>query len=140
MGNIWNIYFEYRSNCDRNKNLSLKEYLYQIKPYLKDIVTDLQESDTWKIQLTIAINFISSKHAEEERAMHSTSNNEDFFTDDNANDIIDELLKSLLSRYQNNLETSIRGNYFIFDSVQLLYYKFHKINFVRGGSYIDTTD
>ena len=140
MGNIWNSYFEYRSNCDRNKNLSLKEYLYQIKPYLKDIVTDLQESDTWKIQLTIAINFISSKHAEEERAMHSTSNNEDFFTDDNANDIIDELLKSLLSRYQNNLETSIRGNYFIFDSVQLLYYKFHKINFVRGGSYIDTTD
>ena len=140
MGNIWNIYFEYRSNCDRNKNLSLKEYLYQIKPYLKDIVTDLQESDTWKIQLTIAINFISSKHAEEERAMHSTSNNEDFFTDDNANDIIDELLKSLLSRYQNNLETSIRGNYFIFDSVQLLYYKFHKTNFVRGGSYIDTTD
>ena len=140
MRNIWNSYFEYRSNCDRNKNLSLKEYLYQVKPYLKDIVTDLQESDTWKIQLTIAINFISSKHAEEERAMHSTSNNEDFFTDDNANDIIDELLKSLLSRYQNNLETSIRGHYFIFDSVQLLYYKFHKINFVRGGSYIDTTD
>ena len=140
MGNIWNSYFEYRSNCDRNKNLSLKEYLYQIKPYLKDIVTDLQESDTWKIQLTIAINFISSKHAEEERAMHLTSNNEDFFTDDNANDTIDKLLKSLLSRYQNNLETSIRGNYFIFDSVQLLYYKFHKINFVRGGSYIDTTD
>ena len=140
MGNIWNSYFEYRSNCDRNKNLSLKEYLYQVKPYLKDIVTDLQESDTWKIQLTIAINFISSKHAEEERAMHLTSNNEDFFTDDNANDTIDKLLKSLLSRYQNNLETSIRGNYFIFDSVQLLYYKFHKINFVRGGSYIDTTD
>ena len=107
---------------------------------MKDIVTDLQESDTWKIQLTIAINFISSKHAEEERAMHLTSNNEDFFTDDNANDTIDKLLKSLLSRYQNNLETSIRGNYFIFDSVQLLYYKFHKINFVRGGSYIDTTD
>ena len=75
MGNIWNSYFEYRSNCDRNKNLSLKEYLYQIKPYLKDIVTDLQESDTWKIQLTIAINFISPKHAEKDHVMHSKSDN-----------------------------------------------------------------
>ena len=29
-----------------------------------------------------------------------------------------------------------RESYFIFDSVQLLYYKCHKINFTRGGSYI----
>ena len=31
---------------------------------------DLQNSDTWKIELTIAINFISSKDAEEEHVMH----------------------------------------------------------------------
>ena len=29
---------------------------------------------------------------------------------------------------------------FIFDSVQLLYYKCHKINFKLGGSYIDSPD
>ena len=29
---------------------------------------------------------------------------------------------------------------FIFESVQLLYYKCHKINFKRGGSYIDSSD
>ena len=28
-------------------------------PYLRNIIVDLQTSDTWKIQLTIAINFIS---------------------------------------------------------------------------------
>ena len=41
---------------DRNKNLSLKEYLNKLKPYLKDVVIDLYESDRWKIQLTIVIN------------------------------------------------------------------------------------
>ena len=34
-----------------------------------DIIIYLQSSDTWKIQLTIAINFISSKDTEEECVM-----------------------------------------------------------------------
>ena len=34
----------------------------------------------------------------------------------------------------------MRGNDFIFDSVQLMYYKSHKVNFKRGGSYIDSPD
>ena len=34
----------------------------------------------------------------------------------------------------------MRGIDFIFDSVQLLYYKYHKITFKRGGSHIDSPD
>ena len=51
-----------------------------------------------------------------------------------------ELFKSLLSRYQGNLETSVRGSDLIFDLVQLMYYKCRKVNFRRGGSYIDSLD
>ena len=40
--------------------LSDKEYLDEIKPYLKDIINNLRQSDTRKILLAIAINFISS--------------------------------------------------------------------------------
>ena len=29
---------------------------------------------------------------------------------------------------------------FVFNHVQLLYYKCHKINFSRGGSYVDSPD
>ena len=74
-----------------------------------------------KIQLTIAINFISSKNTEEERVMYSRSDNIRFTSYNEAKKIIDELLESLRSRYQGNLETSIRGSDFIFDSVQLTY-------------------
>ena len=67
-GNFWNNnYIEYESNSDRSKNLSVEEYLNEIKPYFKDIAIDLQKSDTWKIQLTIAINFISSKATDKEQ-------------------------------------------------------------------------
>ena len=49
-------------------------------------------------------------------------------------------MQTFLARYQSNLETSMRGCYFIFDSVQLLHYKSYRINFRRGESYIDYSD
>ena len=39
------------------------------------MINDLQEFDTGKNQLTIAINFICSKDAKEERFMHSKRDN-----------------------------------------------------------------
>ena len=127
-----NNYIEYESSCDRNKNLSVEKYLDKIK---RDIINNLQKSDTWKIRLTTAINCISSKDVDKERVMHSRSNNIKFMSYYNANEVVNELFESLLSRYQVGLEISMRGIDFIFDSVQLMYYKCHKINFKHGGSY-----
>ena len=59
---------------------------------------------------------------------------------DKANDMVDKLLKSLLSWYENNLETSTRRSDFIFDLVQLLYCKCHKVNLRKDGLYIDSPD
>ena len=60
--------------------------------------------------------------------MHSKSNNIEFMSHDNENEVVDELFESLLSKYQIGLEISMRGRDFIFDLVQLLIYKCHKIN------------
>ena len=53
------------------------------------MIIDLQNSDTWKIQLTTAINFISSKDAEEEHVMHSRSNDTKFTSYNDANKVVD---------------------------------------------------
>ena len=107
---------------------------------MRDIIIDLQESDRWKIHLTIEINFFSSKDAEEECVMHSKSNNIKFMSCNNANELVDELLESFRSRYQDNLKTSMHRREFIFNSVQLMYYKCHKVNFRCSGSSIDSPD
>ena len=86
---------------------------------MSDITINLQKSDTWKIQLIIAINFISSKDVDEERVIRSKSNNIEFMSYDNSNEVFNELFESLISRYQIGLGTSMRGSDFIFDSVQL---------------------
>ena len=71
--NFWsNNYIEYKSKGD-TETLSAKQYVNKIRPYFKDITNNLKKSDTWKIQLTITANFISSKDNdddEEERVLH----------------------------------------------------------------------
>ena len=54
------------------------------------------------------------------------------------NDIINELFKSFSKRYQEKLETKMKGSNFVFESVDWLYYGLHKISLNKGGSYIDS--
>ena len=113
VSNFWNNnYIEHESNGDKNRNLTLDVYLNKIKPYLRNIIIDLQNSDAWKIQLTIAINFISSKDGEEECAIHSSSGNIKFTPYSDANDVTDELFNLRHSIYEENLETSMRGRFY----------------------------
>ena len=58
---------------------------------------------------------------------------------DEADEVAKELFDSLKNRYQNNLE-SMKGSKFVFEYIQSLYYKYHKINLNYGGLYIDSPD
>ena len=134
VSNFWNNnYIEYESNGDKNRNLLFDEYLNKIETYLRNMIIDIQNSYAWEIQLRIAINFISSKDSEEECVMHSNSGSIKFTPYSDANYVIEKLFKSLRSRYQENIETSMKGSDFIFDLVQLMHCKCHKVNFIRGG-------
>ena len=68
--------------------------------------------------------------------MHTRSANEELMNGSDTDEIIKELFKSLLQRYQENLQKKMRGSDFVFDDVNFLYYDFNKISISRGGSYI----
>ena len=141
IGNFWsNNFIKHKSNGDKNRTLSIKKYLHKISPYLKDIISNHKKSDTQKIQLTITINFISSKQDnDEELAMHSKWDNIEIIINDRADEVIKELFESL-NKYNSNLETKMWFSEFVFKYVHLLYYKCHKINRYCGGLYIDFPD
>ena len=88
-----------------------------IKPYLSDIINDhktrdlvryhsdnkawLEEiSSEWKIQLTMAINFISSKDFDDTRTMHTKINNVEIMIGSETDEIIKDLFESFLKKYQ----------------------------------------
>ena len=93
-----------------------------------------------KIQLTNAIHFFFSKDSEEELVMHSRSSSIKFTSYNDANKVVDELFKSLCSIYHRYLQTAMWGSDLIFDSVHLMYYKCHNVNFQHTGSHIDSPD
>ena len=90
------------------------------------------------IQLTMAINFISSKDSDETRTMHTKSNNIEIMIGIQTDEVIKELFESFLQKYQEGLEESIRGSEFAYDSVDALYYNLKKVSLSRAGSYIDS--
>ena len=99
-----------------------------------------KKSDTWKIKVTIATNFISSKDNDGERVIHSKSDNIEITINEKADELIEKRVKVPLNRYHIGLQTLTRGSDFIFECVQLWYYKCHKINFKQGVKYIDSPD
>ena len=132
-----NNYTEYRSEGD--KLLTIEEYLNLIEPYLRELINDHKNQGEWKIQLTAQINFISLRPGSNEtRVMHTRSVNEEFMNGSDTDEIIKELFKSLLQRYQENLQEKMKGSDFAFDGVNYLYYDLNKISISKGGSYIDS--
>ena len=120
----------------KDKNLSIKRYLKMIKPYLSDLINNYKThgfvryhsgnkswlektSSEWKIQLTMAINFISSKDSDETRTIHTKSNNVEIMIGSDTNEIIKDLFESFLQKYQEGLEESMRGSEFFYDSVEV---------------------
>ena len=69
----------------------------------------------------MAINFFSSKDSTETRIMHTKSDNTEIMMRNETDEIIKKLFESLLQRYQEGLEKSIKVSEFTFDSVDLLY-------------------
>ena len=60
--------------------------------------------------------------------------------DSETNEIIEERFESLLQKYQEGIEESMRGSEFAYDSVDTLYYNLNKVSLSRGGSYIDSPE
>ena len=131
-------YIQYESKGEKGKNLSIKKYLNMIKPYLRNIINNHKTrrlvryhlgNKTWleetssegRIQLTMAINFISSKDSDENRTMHTKSNNVEIMMGSETDEIIKDLFESFLQKYQEGLEESMRVSMRIFPMIVFMY-------------------
>ena len=119
--------------------LSIQEYFSLIEKYLRELINQYKNQGEWKIQLMAEIHFISLKPGSDEiRIMYVRSNNEEFMSGDDTNDIIKSLFESFLQRYEENLQNKMRGSGFEFDDINFLYYDFNKTSMYGGGTYIDS--
>ena len=67
-------------------------------------------------------------------------NNIEITIGSDTDEVIENLFRSLLQRYEENLEEKMRGSEPVFDGINLLHYDLNKISLNRGGSYIKSPD
>ena len=80
------------------------------------------------------VNFISSKDTGESHIYYILSDNVSIMQGKDAYDIR-EIFGYFLHNYQEKLKM-MKGNDFVFESVDLMDYKLHKVRLKRGGSYV----
>ena len=116
-------YILYESRGEKDSKLALYEHFDKIKPYLNDMIDDYKSKSEWKIQIAMRIIFISFIDKNETRVMHTKSYNVEIMkgTDTinitittNTSDAINELIDSFMERYQDRLETKMKGSSYIF--------------------------
>ena len=70
--------------------------------------------------------------------MHTKSDNVEIMNGTDISDATNKLISSFMKRYQEGLETKMKGSSYIFECIDLLEYHLHKIGLNRGSSYIDS--
>ena len=102
-------------------------------------VNNLKNPDAWKTQLTIANKFNSYIDSDEERIMHLKNDSIKITVSHEVDEVVKNLFDYLKNRYPNNFQ-SMKGSEIVFHYIYLMYYKCHKINPNRGGSYVNYPD
>ena len=133
-------YKYYENRDDKDKKLSIEEYLDMIKPYLSDLINENKAIENsfneWKIQANMRVNFVSSNDTGEIRTIFVLSDNEEIRLGNETDDIVKRLISSFLNNYQKEEIILRNGSNFVFESVGLLSYHIHKTSLKRGKSYI----
>ena len=115
-------YKYYESRGDKEKRLSVKQYLNKITSHLYDLINDHRIARrVWKIQISMGVNFISFKDTWETRTIYVWSNNKSIMWGSDTDDIVRELFRSFLHNYQEELKL-IKGSNFVFESFELMNY------------------
>ena len=70
--------------------------------------------------------------------MHTKSHNVEIMNGTDTSDAIHKLIDSFMKRYQEWLETKMKGSSYIFEQIDLLEYQLHKISLNRGISWMVT--
>ena len=99
-----------------------------------DQITNSNNSNEWKIQLNMHVNFVSSNDTGEVRTIFVWCNNKEIRFGNETDDIIKGLINSFLSNYQKEQIILRNGSNFVFKSVDLLSYHIHKTSLERGNS------
>ena len=89
----------YRKKSEADEQLSIEEYLRNIRQYLHGMINNLR---AWEFHLVMRITLMSTKDYGKKRLTRSKSDNREFMTGFNTSSIGENRFDSFLQWYQDN--------------------------------------
>ena len=111
---------------------------WKLKVHSGNKIIDQKTPAECKIQLTLLINFMSSKDSEETRTMHTKSHNVQIMMGNGIDDIIKGIFGISFAKILRKISRKMIESEFIFDSVDLLNYHLQNRSPEWARSYIDS--
>ena len=94
----------YETKDNKDKKISIEQYLDMIKPYLSGLINESKAIEDnfneWEIQINMLVSFVSSNDTREIRIIFVLSDNEEIWLSNETDDIVKRLINSFLNKYQ----------------------------------------
>ena len=136
-----NNYQYYEIRGDKDKKLSIKQYLAMIIPYLAELINERKnDNNEYKIQLSMGVNFMCITDKEKTRTFYVKSDNKEIRLGNGTSNIINELVNHFYLTMKKNEQILRNGSDYTFENVEILAIHFHNIKLKRGKSYIKSPE
>ena len=136
-----NNYQYYEIRGDKDKKLSIKQYLAMIIPYLAELINERKNNNNeYKIQLSMGVNFMCITDKEKTRTFYVKSDNKEIRLGNGTSNIINELVNHFYLIMKKNEQILRNGSDYTFENVEILAIHFHNIKLKRGKSYIKSPE
>ena len=136
-----NNYQYYEIRGDKDKKLSIKQYLAMIIPCLAELINERKNNNNeYKIQLSMGVNFMCITDKEKTRTFYVKSDNKEIRLGNGTSNIINELVNHFYLTMKKNEQILRNGSDYTFENVEILAIHFHNIKLKRGKSYIKSPE
>ena len=136
-----NNYQYYEIRGDKDKKLSIKQYLAMIIPYLAELINERKNNNNeYKIQLSMGVNFMCITDKEKTRTFYVKSDNKEIRLGNGTSNIINELVNHFYLTMKKNEQILRNGSDYTFENVEILAIHFRNIKLKRGKSYIKSPE
>ena len=133
-------YKRYRSKgVDSGAIVSVEGYLEKVRRHVLKKMKDLVANGvSWKFQLNIVPEF--AKLNEDDGLQKPVWSSSHVITEgSNLTELIEEMYRTILSTYET-VSLALNSSNYVFDHIVEMSYHCHKVDLVRGGSYIELPD
>ena len=130
----------FRSKGIEGEIVTIEEYLQKTRRHVLKIMKGLVKGgESWKINLKISAEFVKKDDPEDKLIRPIQGLSDTIMLGSDLEEVVDAMIRDFLQKYEKISQALDESDY-VFHRIVEMYYHCHKVDLVRGSSYIELPD